>query len=91
MKDGKLTLEEGKLKTDTTIKKSAVEGRVIPPEIEKGEWLKRCAARFIEVGGADEETAEQLAEACLESTIEFEDWESTPEDCADGEMSYWRD
>jgi hypothetical protein len=27
----------------------------------------------------------------LESTIEFEDWESTPEECADGEMSYWQD
>ena len=59
--------------------------------ISKGEWLKRCAARFIEVADIDEETAEQLAETSLESTIEFEDTESTPEECADGEMSYWND
>ena len=60
-----------------------------PNVIMKGEWLKRCAARFIEIAGTDEETAEQLAEACFLSTVEFEDFESTPEECADNEMSYW--
>jgi len=64
---------------------------VMPTEITKGEWLRRCAARFIEKGGVDEETAEAFAETCLESTLEFEDFESTPEECADGEMSYWTD
>ena len=60
-----------------------------PNVIMKGEWLKRCSARFTEVANVDEETAEQLAEACLESTMEFGDFESTPEECADNEMSYW--
>ena len=59
--------------------------------ISKGEWLKRCAARFVEVADLSEEFAEQLAEDCLKSTIEFGDIESTPEKCADEELSYWSD
>lgn len=63
----------------------------MPPEISKGEWLKRCAIQFVKVADLDQETADQFAETCLESTIEFDDKESTPEECADNEMSYWGD
>lgn len=71
--------------------RSPVEQVVMPEGIEKGEWLKRCAARFVERADLCQETAEECAETCLESTMEFEDWESTPEECADNEMSYWDD
>lgn len=55
-------------------------------EIAKEDWLRRCAQRFIEKGGLDEDTAMAFAEACWDAYDRDID---APESAADEDMSYW--
>lgn len=56
--------------------------------IEREEWLRRYAARFVAVAGVSPEFAEQCARA--ESFEMLSEWEpDDPEAAADMEMSYW--
>lgn len=54
----------------------------------KEDWLRRCAQRYIDMSGIDEDEAKEYAEACWESRLDDAD---SPEDAADEDMSYWGD
>lgn len=51
------------------------------------EWKDRCAARFIQRGGMDEEDAAYNAQVCFDEFCA--DSLDDPEVCADESMSYW--
>lgn len=59
--------------------------------MDKTVWLQRYAARMIERGGLDADTARSAAEAGYEAAIESGDELNAPEEDADEEMSYWTD
>ncbi|WP_155741271.1 hypothetical protein [Burkholderia pseudomultivorans] len=54
------------------------------------EWLRRCAARFVQRANVDQQTANSYAEAVFENVADF-GFENDPEGAADCEMSYWYD
>jgi len=53
----------------------------------KEEWLRRCSAQFVTVGGLTKHDADYQANLAYESGI-YVDFDK-PEDCANEEMSYW--
>ncbi|HEF4736141.1 hypothetical protein KTD19_26410 [Burkholderia multivorans] len=54
------------------------------------EWLRRCAARFVQRANVDQQTANSFAEAVFENVADF-GFENDPEGAADCEMSHWYD
>lgn len=60
------------------------------PVLTRGQWLKRCAAVFIQEGLVGPDFATEMAEICLNDTFEG-DLTENPEDAAREEMSYWAD
>lgn len=57
-------------------------------ELSNEEWLRRCAARFVERGGLSASTAMECAQACSDSR---DDDLHTPEEAADEDMACWND
>ncbi|MBU9468613.1 hypothetical protein LGM75_24660 [Burkholderia multivorans] len=71
--------------------RTAILGLGREPEIMTDEqWLKRCAARFVERAHVNETIARSFAESCFEDIADF-GFENDPEGAADCEMSYWGD
>lgn len=58
----------------------------------KGEWLKRCAARYREVRSLGVEAADFAAEVCLDELALFAAGAAgrTPEEAADMDMACWK-
>lgn len=54
--------------------------------MDRNEWLKRCAQRFLDRAECNRAEAFEFARTCYDN----EDGES-PEDNADIEMSYWEE
>ncbi|WP_321944669.1 hypothetical protein [Burkholderia cenocepacia] len=59
-------------------------------EMTDAQWLKRCAARFVQRAGVEQRIADSFAEAAFENVADF-GFENDPEGAADHEMSYWND
>lgn len=63
--------------------------------MDKHQWIERCADRYVDVTGIDRARALEFAGACADQEIEvngpsMKDW-SLPEVAADDDMSYWDD
>ena len=63
----------------------------MPPTLTKSEWLKRCAAHFVEKAPWTIADANYLAQMCLSDHMDEPDTLDNylPEDSADEEMSNW--
>ncbi|WP_321799770.1 hypothetical protein [Burkholderia sp. BCC1988] len=59
-----------------------------PRPMSDAEWLRRCAARFVQRGNVEQRIADSFAEAAFENVADF-GFEDDPEGAADCEMSYW--
>ncbi|MCA7902899.1 hypothetical protein LGM39_26360 [Burkholderia cepacia] len=71
--------------------RSAILGQPAAAEkISDAEWLRRCAARFVQRAGVEQRIADSFAEAVFENVADF-GFENDPEGAADCEMSYWND
>lgn len=56
--------------------------------IEKQEFLTRCAARYKDCAGVDNDTAQWLAESCWDEEV-ANGRGLGPEEYADMNMTYW--
>ena len=60
--------------------------------MDKEEWIRRCAARYVSESAIDNVTATQLAETNFEEMEgDSDDPSNNPEESADVDMSYWDD
>ncbi|MCL4664449.1 hypothetical protein L0Z16_03445 [Burkholderia multivorans] len=60
----------------------------VAEKISDAEWLRRCAARFVQRADVEQRIADSFAEAAFENVADF-GFENDPEGAADSEMSYW--
>lgn len=57
------------------------------PSMSNSEWIERCAARFIQVGGLNTNVAFEQAKICYDMDDPADG--ITPEQAADNEMDCW--
>jgi len=62
---------------------------LLPADMSKEKWLKRCADYFEQRVAMTKEMAKETADACFEQF--YDDYQEDPEGAADEEMSYWGD